>query len=97
MEAAIRTAYRTGDVVIGFSEVKKNLVLGKLKGVVFSSSLPNDETKELETLAEMAEVPIRRAELNSVDLGQLCNKPFPVAVLGVKEFGQSSLGALIKK
>lgn len=96
MEAAIRTAYRTGDVVIGLSRVRKDLVLGKLKAVVYSSSLPHKRADELENLAKLSEVPITRASFSSVDLGHLCNKPFPIAVIGVKEFGQSDLGAIVK-
>ena len=97
METAIRTVYRTGGVVIGLSEVKKGLMLGKLKAIIYSISLPDEEARELETLVKMADIPIKMVELNSLDLGSLCNKPFPVAVLGIKEFGQSDLGALIKK
>lgn len=97
MESAIRTAHRTGEVVIGFSRVRKSLMNGKLKAIIFSTSLPMEKRRELEALAKIAKIPIKGVEITSPDLGGFCDKPFPVAIIGIKDFGQSKLEEMIKR
>ena len=97
MESAIRIACRTGDVLSGFASVKELILTGKVGAVIYSASLPPSKAQELEKLCALAEVPIKRLKISPMDFGSLCNKPFPMSVLGVRSFGQSPLKELMEK
>lgn len=97
MESAIRTACRTGEVLSGYTSVKKSIMVGKISAVIYSASLPQQKSEELEKLCSIAEIPIRKMPVSPADFGSLCNKPFPMSVLGIRSFGQSSLKELMTK
>jgi len=97
LESAIRTTCRTGEVLSGYTSVKKSIMTGKVSAVIYSASLPTEKAEELEKLCSLAEIPVRRMTISPTDFGSLCNKPFPMSVLGVRSFGQSSLKELMTK
>jgi large subunit ribosomal protein L30e len=97
LESAIRTACRTGDVLSGFTSVKKSILTGKVSAVIYSASLPPDKAEELEKLCALAEIPVKKLSISPADFGSICNKPFPMSVLGVRSFGQSPLKELMEK
>jgi len=97
LESAIRTACRTGEVLLGYNSTKGAIMTGKVSAVIYSAFLPRREAEELERLCSMAEIPVKKLAISPVDLGSLCNKPFPTSVLGIHSFGQSPLKDLMTK
>ena len=97
MESAIKTTCRTGEVLSGYTSVKKLIMTGKVSAVIYCASLPAEKAEELERLCSLAEIPAKKLVISPADFGSLCNKPFPTSVLGVRSFGQSSLKELMTK
>jgi len=97
LESAITTACRTGEVLLGYDSVKKAVMSGRVSAVLYSESLPEGKSRELDRLCSLAEIPIKRLSISPADLGSLCGKPFPTSTLGVRKFGQSPLKELLAK
>jgi len=97
LESAIKVAVRTGKVLLGFESVKKELLRGKLKAIIYSKSLDEKRKEELVELAKLAKVNVVAVDWGPLELGRICEKPFPVSTLGFIDFGQSELEKLIKK
>lgn len=97
MESAIKIAVRTGKPIMGFEKIRKQLLNGKLKAVFCSKSLDTGKVAELMQLAKQAKTPFIILEMGPLEIGRLCEKPFPISTLAFEDFGQSNLEALIKK
>jgi len=79
---AMKVLVNTGKVTIGVKETKKALGKGNLKMVILASNSPEKD---------FGKVPAHTFKGNNADMGAACGKPFPVAVLGVIEEGQSGI------
>jgi large subunit ribosomal protein L30e len=97
LESAIKVAVKTGKPIFGFESVRKRLLKGRLKAVFCSKSFDNEKIIELTQLAKQAKTPLILLEMGPLEIGRLCEKPFPVSTLAFEDFGQSNLEALIKK
>ncbi|MFH1285951.1 MAG: 50S ribosomal protein L30e [Candidatus Micrarchaeota archaeon] len=88
---AIRMAVDTGKVEFGARGTAKKVARGAMKGIVIASNCPNEVKEEVERSAKMAEILVYVYEGTSLELGSLCGKPFPVAVLGIFDEGNSNV------
>ncbi len=86
--AAIKSAIATGEVCLGTDVTKKRVREGKVKMVIVARNAPEKE---------FGDVPVYEFPGTNADLGVACGKPFPVAVVGIIDEGQSEILALVKK
>jgi len=87
----LRTAMRTGKVVLGSKSTIKVMVNGKAKLVIVAANAPDHVRQDVEYYAKLAKVPVYVYPGTSWDLGAICQKPFMVAALAVLDPGESSI------
>jgi len=72
------------EIIVGTERTMKLLKNGSLKKVFVSSNCPEDIKKEIEHLANIANVQVFESKSDSKFLGTLARKPFNAVVVGVK-------------
>jgi large subunit ribosomal protein L30e len=93
----IEIAVRTGKVSFGVREALDAARFGKAKLLIMSSNCPEAQKRDILQYAKQSSVPIYKYLGTSVDLGGACLKPFVVAVLTVKEPGDSEILKLVER
>ena len=92
---AVRLAVESGKVDFG-----GRAGIGSADNVklfIVASNAPGDIKEKIESRSKMSNVPLIQFEGNSMELGSVCGKPFPVSVLSVFEEGSSNILELAKK
>lgn len=79
----IKKAETTGNLVIGLKSVMSAVRQGNLSDVIISSNCPKSLIDEVSHTAKLSEIPVINFEGDSSDLGEICRKPFHIAVLGI--------------
>ncbi len=87
----LRTAIRTGKVVLGSRRTIKLLVNGQAKMVIIAQNAPEHIRRDIEYYAKLAKVPVYVYPGTSWDLGAVCQKPFMVAALAILDPGESNI------
>jgi large subunit ribosomal protein L30e len=80
----IRSAVSKGDVIIGYRESIKYIKSNTPKLVVIANNIPDRMKKNLEDILAVSGAKLEMFEKDSVSLGVLCGKPFPISVLVIK-------------
>jgi len=93
----LRTAMRTGKVVLGSKRTLALIKLGKAKLVIIADNCPLDIRSDIEYYCKLADIPIYIFPGTSWDLGAVCGKPFMVASLCILDPGESDIMALVEK
>jgi large subunit ribosomal protein L30e len=91
VERAIRDAVDTGEVMMGERETLRGLKNGECKLVIVASNCPPNIREDVEYLARISNTPVFEYKGSSVELGAVCGRPHVVAVLCVKEAGDSDI------
>ncbi len=97
LEKELRRAVDTGKVCFGFKQSEINILKGNGQLVVISNNIPKERGERVEHIASVSEIPVLKLEKNSLQVGSLCGKPFPVSVLVVLDKGKSKILAAAKK
>jgi large subunit ribosomal protein L30e len=87
----IEMAVRTGKVTFGVKEALDAARFAKAKLLIMASNCPEPHRQDILQYAKQSSVSIYHYQGSSVDLGGACQKPFVVAVLTVKEPGDSEI------
>jgi large subunit ribosomal protein L30e len=89
----INVAVKSGKVMIGSKQVLSELAMGKLKLIVMANNTPKRIVEQLSIYNNCLEkpVPVYTTKNSSRDLGAICGKPHWIALLGIKEPGDSSI------
>jgi large subunit ribosomal protein L30e len=93
----IEIAVRTGKVAFGVKEALDAARSAKAKLLIMASNCPKPHKQDILQYAKQSSVPIYSYQGSSVDLGGACLKPFMVAVLTVKEPGDSEILKLVAR
>ncbi len=87
----ISSVIKTGKVIIGSKRVIKTLLVGNPKLIILSSSCPDNVREEIVYYTRLSKVSYRIIKDDSIELGSICGKPFPVSVIGILEGGESDI------
>ena len=87
----IRMAVKTGKVDFGSKTALSSTGSAKAKLVILASNCAKPQREEILYQAGQSEVPVYIFQGSSLDLGALCEKPFPVSALVVREHGDSEV------
>jgi large subunit ribosomal protein L30e len=93
----IEIAVRTGKVSFGVKEALDAARFSKAKLLMIASNCPELQKLDILHYAKQSSVPVYTYPGSSVDLGGACLKPFLVAVLTVKEPGDSEILKLAER
>ena len=87
----IGIAVKTGKVSFGIKEALDAARLGKAKLLILSANCPAGDKANIIQYAKQSAVAVYDYPGTSLDLGAACAKPFVVAVLAIKESGDSEI------
>ncbi|MBM3291089.1 50S ribosomal protein L30e [Candidatus Bathyarchaeota archaeon] len=93
----LRLALSTGKVQVGSKITVRELRRGRAKLAIVSSNCPLDALETIKNYGKLSEIPVMEHPKDSVDLGTLCGKPFPVSAMVINEPGDSKILDLVKK
>jgi large subunit ribosomal protein L30e len=93
---SIRMAVKTGKVEFGSNSALASVGQAKAKLVILANNCARDQREDILYNAGQSEVPVYIFQGSSLDLGALCEKPFPVSALVVKEQGDSEVLKLVE-
>lgn len=96
IEAELKTALRTGKVVLGAKQTIKLLKTGKAKAAIVSAGAPPIVRRDVLYYAKLSNIPVYVYPGTSKELGTLCAKPFVVSALAVVDEGDSKIVDAIK-
>jgi large subunit ribosomal protein L30e len=88
---SIRMAVKTGKVEYGSKNTLASASQAKAKLVILANNCPLEQRETILYNAEQGEVPVYVFQGSSLDLGALCEKPFPIAAMVIKEPGDSEV------
>lgn len=84
-------AVKTGKVEFGSNSALASSAQAKAKLVILANNCPTVQREDILYNAEQSEIPVYIFQGSSLDLGALCEKPFPISALVVKEQGDSEV------
>lgn len=94
---ALRTAAQTGKVLLGAKETLKAVQDKTAKLVVLAENAREADQQAIVEAATSNNVAVYKFRGTNQELGPACGKPFPVAVLGILEAGESDVLALARE
>ncbi len=97
LEQELRTAVRTGKVLLGSKSTIKHLKLGKAKLVVIAKNADPNVKEDIRYYAKLSGIPVVEYDGTSIELGTLLGKPFPVQALAVLDAGESRILELVEE
>ena len=92
----IRMAVKTGKVEFGSKTAVSSVGQARAKLVIMASNCPRETSDEIVYRARQGEVPVYVFQGSSLDLGALCERPFPVSAMVVREPGDSEVLKLVE-
>ena len=93
----IKRIVETGKVQMGSRSVDKTIKTGKPKLVILSSNCPKEIKESMFQNAQATNVPIYSYGGTSLELGEVCRKPFPISAMAIITPGDANLIQLIKE
>jgi large subunit ribosomal protein L30e len=97
LEKEIRLLIDSGKIGFGTRKGISSVLLGKAKGIIYAANIPRETVENIKYYASLAK---SLAQLpfagTSIELGKLCGKPYPVSVIAIFEFGETSKDRLEK-
>ncbi|KYH39132.1 MAG: 50S ribosomal protein L30 [Candidatus Bathyarchaeota archaeon B23] len=97
LDHELRMALKTGRFHLGSKNALRELIKGRARLIILSSNCPEHYSARIEGYARLAGVPVLRHRKDSVDLGILCGKPFPVSAIVINEPGDSKILRFVVK
>lgn len=93
----IRMAVKTGKVGFGSKDALASSASARAKLIILAKNVREPDKDDIIHFAEQSMVPIYVYQGSSLDLGAVCEKPFPVSAIVVREPGDSEILKLVEK
>ncbi len=93
----IKRVVENGEVKIGSRSVAKEITKGKPKLVIISSNCPGNTREDLANNAKVASIPVYSYNGTSLELGEVCRKPFPISAMAIVAPGDANITPLVKE
>ena len=87
----LRMALNTGRVLLGSKVAIREMRRGRAKVAIISSNCPLNTKHEIENFSKLSKIPVIQHQKDSVDMGILCGKPFPVSSIVINDPGDSKI------
>ena len=88
---AIRLAVDTGKVEFGRRNSIRNALSGKARLVIIARNCPKSFRENVLNYSKTSGVNVYNFSGSSLELGSLCGKPFPVAMMSIIDQGNSNV------
>ncbi len=94
LEGEIKQVLKTGKYILGYRKSIRAIKMGKAKAVVIASKIPKWMEDDVMYYAKLGKIPVIKFKGTSYELGMVCGKPFPVAVMAILDPGTSRITEL---
>lgn len=91
LDQELRMAISTGKVYLGSKVAVREMRRGRAKMAILSSNCPEEIRESVENHGKLSGIPVLRHKKDSLDLGVLCGKPFPVSSIVINDPGDSKI------
>lgn len=88
-------AVKTGKVGFGSMDAIASSASARAKLIILAKNCRDRDREEILHSAQRSEVPVYTFPGSSLDLGAVCEKPFPVSAIVVREAGDSEVLKLV--
>jgi large subunit ribosomal protein L30e len=88
-------AVKTGKLGFGSKDAITSTGFARAKMIILAKNIREAEREEIQHNAEQSQIPIYVFPGSSLDLGAVCEKPFPVSAIVVREPGDSEVLKLV--
>jgi len=89
-------AVRTGRVILGSDETFDAAKNGRGRLLILANNCMVEEREEINRAAELSGIDVFTYPGSSLELGDICGKPFPVAAMIIREPGDSDILELVE-
>jgi large subunit ribosomal protein L30e len=96
LNKAIASVVKTGKVSFGTNAALQNAKTGKAKMILLAANCPQDIKEQIEYNCKLSNVPVMMFKGASMDLATVCNKPFVISALSIRETGDSDILKVIE-
>lgn len=96
VDKAIAVAVKTGKVSFGANAALQNAKTGKAKIIILAANCPKDIKEQVEYYGKISKVPVITYKGAAMDLATVCNKPFIISALSIRETGDSEILKIIE-
>ncbi|MBU1120681.1 MAG: 50S ribosomal protein L30e [archaeon] len=93
----IRRAVDTGTVLFGSKQSERNILKGKGELIIISNNTDKAIKERIIGIGNIAQIPFYEFKGNSIELGAVCGKPFPISVMIVLKKGKSKISPATEK
>ncbi len=93
----IRSAVDSGNVTLGTKKTLNEILTGTVDYVVVASNCNHESMEDLTRYAGLSKVEVKEFDGSSIELGEVCGKPFVVSMLAVLETEKSKPKSKRKK
>jgi large subunit ribosomal protein L30e len=91
----IRMAVKTGKVGFGSKDAIASTGSARAKLIILAKNCRDTDREDIMHSAKQSEIPIYVFQGSSLDLGAVCEKPFPISAIVVREAGDSEVLKLV--
>ncbi len=91
VDKAIASAVKTGKISFGTTAAVQSAKTGKAKMIIIASNCPKDIKEDIEHYSKLSRVPVISYKGASMDLAEVCKKPFIISALTIRETGDSEI------
>ena len=91
VDKAIASVVKTGKVSFGTNAALQSAKTGKAKMLVLASNCPKDIKEDIEHYSKLSGIPVISYKGASMDLAEVCKKPFIISALTIREPGDSEI------
>lgn len=81
----IKDALKQNKLVMGADETLKGLRTGKFAKIYLAANCPDELKTDIEHHASLSEVEVVDTGIQNDELGDICKKPFSIAVMGLSK------------
>jgi len=93
----IRVALRTGKAEFGSKKAYEYVATGKVKMVILASNCPESQKSKILHNAKLSKTPVYIYPGTSLELASLCEKPYIVSAISMRDLGDSELLKLVEE
>jgi large subunit ribosomal protein L30e len=91
IDKAIAAVVKTGKVSFGTNAALQSAKTGKAKMFILAGNCPKDIKEDIEHYSKLSGIPVISHKGTSMDLAEICKKPFIISALTIRETGDSEI------
>lgn len=85
VDKQIKAALKEKKTLVGSRTVMKAVKTGSLSSLVYARNVPKGTMSDIQHYANITGVSAQEFSGNSLELGEICGKPFGVLLLGIRK------------